>query len=155
MHWLHVWCPCATYNRSSERYITCARNGFQCWNADRWLDFCLEDLHQRSYLTFEMAWRSSLQCRDEWWPVCRERDIVLMRSGARRLQCVEVRLTLASVHLPAWSSGPPTTAQVGTRSQRCTGNLNCKPLVHVMSYVISASVLTWWLETPGGSVPCL
>lgn len=56
-----------------------------------------KDLHLRSYLTFEMAWRSSLLCQDEWWPACRERDIILMLQGARRLECMEVQLTWADI----------------------------------------------------------
>lgn len=138
MHRLHVKCRCGTYNWCSERYITCVRNGFQRWKAGTG-QFCLKDLHLRSYLTFEMAWRSSLLCRDEWWPVCREHDIVLMLSGARKLQCVEVWLTWASVHLPAWSSGLPTTARGGAKS-RITVNLNCySPLGE---YIQSRNTLT-------------
>lgn len=117
-----------TYNRCSERYITCARNGFQRCKCRQMACFCLKDLHLRSYLTFEMAWRSSLLCRDEWWPVCRGHDIVLMLSAARRLQCVEVWLTRTSVHLPAWSSGLPTTARRGEKSRTTTVNHNCHPL---------------------------
>lgn len=75
-----------------------------------------KDLHLRSYLTFEMAWRSSLLCQDEWWPACREHGIILMLPGAHRLEWMEVQLTWAHLrlvsHLPAWSSGLPTAAQV-------------------------------------------
>ena len=75
-----------------------------------------KDLHLRSYLTFEMAWRSSLLCQDEWWPACREHESFLMLPGAQRLECMKVSLTCANLchdqDLPAWSSGLPTAEQV-------------------------------------------
>ena len=91
-----------TYNRRSKWYITCTSEEMTVSvrkkkkHADKTMEklqqLCQKDLHLRSYLTFEMAWRSSLLCQDEWWPACREHDIILMLHQ-KRLECMEVRLT--------------------------------------------------------------
>ncbi len=76
------------------------RNDFQWKNADKRWRNCnnfSKDLHLRSYLTFEMAWRSSLLCQDEWWPACTEHDIILMPPGAHWLECMEVQVTCADL----------------------------------------------------------
>lgn len=122
---LHVWCWCGTYNWCSERYITCVRNGFQRWNADRWLF-----LPQRSSSEVIPDIRNGMKIFSPvsgWMMACVQR--AWHRSSCcqepRGFSVVEVWLTWASVHLPAWSSGLPTTARGDDKS---TVNLNCYPL---------------------------
>lgn len=71
--------------------------------------------------------------------------------------CVDVELTLtrASVPLPAWSSGLPTTTEAGGKIRRIIV-LIVTGWEKIWSHTLtSASTLAWWSETPGGRVPCL
>lgn len=98
--------------------------------------FCLRDLHLRSYLTFEMAWRSSLLCRDEWWPVCREHDTVLMLRWRCGWPELAVTYLLDLLGLPQLQEG-------GSKSPRTTVNLNCYPLGAYMQSSNTSTSPVW------------
>lgn len=155
------------HNLHSEKVI------FSVETMTKWVDFS-KDLHLRSYLTFGMAWRSSLLCQDEWQPACREHGVILMLPGAQRLECMEVHYTWADMAdevltcLIFWASHSCSGKQWSSDQQLkllflfyfvTSGDQHYCALVFFMSLMFNIHVqtvsLTWRSDTPGGRAPCL
>lgn len=125
MHCLHVWCRCGTYNWCSERYITCARNGFQRWNADRWLF-----LPQRSSSEVIPDIRNGMKIFSPvsgWMMACVQR--AWHRPNAVRSPeasaCGGVKKPELAFTYLLDLLGFPQLLQGGSKSRRTTVNLNC------------------------------